>query len=328
MRKVTCLIALLFFLTHSQSAFSQLWPVLGGQRAGTASAQFLKIGVGGRAAGMGEAFCAVSDDATALYWNPAGLVQFDRNEFFISHNLWLVGLKHEFIGYVHHLSAENTLGLYAIALHMDDMEETTELQPFGTGRYFSFGDLLVGLSFARRFTEQFSFGGSVKAMQETLAELTIQSVMIDLGTYYWTGFHSARFAVSLTNFGPQLTPKGTLFTTDGREVTSFQSFNPPTIFRFGFAIELLQTSQQKLTTALQLNHPNDKSENLHVGFEYWWQRLLALRGGYKFNVDEETFSLGAGFIMPIVSYRLQMDYAFTQFGLLGNVNRFSLSFKF
>ena len=55
---------------------AQLFPVLGGQRAGISTAQFLKIGVGARASAMGEAFIAVSNDASALYWNAAGITQF------------------------------------------------------------------------------------------------------------------------------------------------------------------------------------------------------------------------------------------------------------
>ena len=69
---------------------AQLFPVLGGQRAGISTAQFLKIGVGGRAAALGEAFIAVANDASALYWNPAGLVQFEENQVMFSHNSWVV----------------------------------------------------------------------------------------------------------------------------------------------------------------------------------------------------------------------------------------------
>jgi len=69
-------------------SYAQLIPVLGSQRAGTAMGQFLKIGVGGRAASMGEAFVAVANDASALYWNPAGITQLEKKaSHFLTHKL-------------------------------------------------------------------------------------------------------------------------------------------------------------------------------------------------------------------------------------------------
>ncbi len=55
-----------------------LFPVLGGERAGTTSMTFLKIGVNARAEGMAGAFVAVADDPSCLYWNPAGMVRMKR----------------------------------------------------------------------------------------------------------------------------------------------------------------------------------------------------------------------------------------------------------
>lgn len=57
----------------SDISVAQLFPVLGDQRAGISTAQFLKIGVGGRAAALGESFIAISDDASALYWSKLSL---------------------------------------------------------------------------------------------------------------------------------------------------------------------------------------------------------------------------------------------------------------
>ena len=65
---------------------AQLFPTLGQQRVGISTAEFLKIGVGSRATAMGETFIAISNDVTALYWNPAGLAQFDKDEIIFSHN--------------------------------------------------------------------------------------------------------------------------------------------------------------------------------------------------------------------------------------------------
>ncbi len=324
-RRIT-LLAIFCFLSLFcfEKGFAQLIPNLGGQRSGTAAVQFLKIGVGARAVGMGESFAAVANDASALYWNPAGIAEFQNNQLFVSHINWLVDIQHDFIGYVHHLDATNSLGLSVIALYTDDMQETTEYQPFGTGNYFSFGDVGIGLTYGRKMTDRFSFGITLKYFQETLAEFKMQGVMIDLGTFYWTGFGTSRFAVCVSNFGNQVKPTGSYMNRDGVQIADFQSFSPPTVFKVGFATELYQTDMHRITTAVQLNHPNDNAENVNLGLEYGWREYFFLRGGYKLNVDEETFSLGLGCKIPLKIIDFSVDFAYSDFGRLGNVTRFSI----
>ena len=137
-------IALLFFGLLSPSVSqAQLIPLLGGQRAGISSLQFLKIGGSARAAAMAESFVAVADDASSLQYNPAGMVQFEGHEAIFTHTGWLVDLQHEFVGAVYRIDEEDAIGLSFTSLHTDDMEVRTETQPFGTGRYFSYGDVAL-----------------------------------------------------------------------------------------------------------------------------------------------------------------------------------------
>lgn len=304
--------------------FAQLFPVLGDQRAGISTAQFLKIGVGGRAAALGESFIAISDDASALYWNPAGLAQFNKNQLIISHNIWVVDIKHDFIGVVYHLDSDNSVGASLTAVTMDDMPVTTEFAPFGTGEYFGYSDIAVSLSYARKMTEQFSFGGTVKYVEETLDKLKMRGVMIDLGTYYRTGLGSTRFAVTVSNFGSELAPDGEVILIGNRSNSEWQSFAPPTIFRVGFAFEPYENEDHRVTASIQLNHPNDNSENIVTGAEYAWQNMFFLRAGYKFNVDEQNYSFGLGLKVPISIAEFTLDYAFTNFQLLGSAHRFSI----
>ncbi|RMF60827.1 MAG: hypothetical protein D6748_03175 [Calditrichaeota bacterium] len=314
------------------SGKAQIFPDLGGQRTGTATAQFLKIGVGARAIGMGEAFIAVANDAEALYWNPAGLTLFDKNSVFFSHIQWLVDTQLEYAGIVYHLNSANSLGMAVTYLHTEDMVETTELQPFGTGRMFGFSDFLMSLTYSRQMTNQFSFGVSVKMMQETIAELTMRGVLFDLGTYYQTGWKSTRFAVTVTNFGQDMAPTGTItqqnLANETVEIKSFQKFPPPIMFRISVAGEVWDNEVHRITTAMQLNHPNDNAESLNFGMEYWWQNRLALRVGYKTAQVEENFSAGFGLHFPIALADFRLDYAFTNFGRLGVVNRFAIQLLF
>jgi hypothetical protein len=317
-------ISIFLVLILSSYSNAQLFPVLGGQRAGISTAQFLKIGVGGRAAAMGESFVAISDDASALYWNPAGLAQFKTNQIIFSHNVWLVDINHDFLGAVYHLDSDNTFGISLTSLSMEKMPVTTEFAPFGNGEYFGFSDIALSVSYARKMTEQFSFGGTVKYIEETLDKLKMRGVMIDIGTYYRTGLGSTRFAVAVSNFGAELAPDGEVVLIGKRTKSEWQSFAPPTMFRIGFAFEPYQDEQHSVTTSIQLNHPNDNSENVSLGVEYSWSRMLFLRGGYKINVEEQNYSFGAGINVPISIAQFTFDYAFANFEQLGSAHRFSI----
>src|SRR5512140_1471702 len=92
-RRIASLGLVLSLFASAGSA--QLIPNLGGQRAGISAYQFLQIGVGARGVALGETFTAIANDASALYWNPAGLTQFPENQVIFAHAEYLVDLKHE-----------------------------------------------------------------------------------------------------------------------------------------------------------------------------------------------------------------------------------------
>ena len=316
------LIILLLFITIKSNA--QLFPTLGGQRAGISTLQFLKIGVGGRATAMGDAFIAIADDASALYWNPAGLVFAKQNEVMFSHNAWFADISQEFVGGFYKFSESDVVGVSLTALHMDKMPVTDEFNPYGTGQFFGFGDIALAVSYSRRMTEQFGVGVTLRYVEETLDVLKMRGVLFDIGTMYWTGLGTTRFAVAITNFGNDVSPDGEVVLWGGRTNDKWQSFSPPTMFRIGFAFEPYQSEQNRITTSIQLNHPNDNSENVSIGAEYSYANIVALRAGYKINADEQDFTAGAGVNLPLGIGNVSVDYAFANYSRLGATHRFSI----
>ncbi len=325
-------LVIISILLGAFNAQAQLFPDLGGQRRGTSAAQFLKIGQGSRALGMGESFVAIANDAEALYWNPAGLMNFSRNTAFFAHTRWLAEVQLEYAGLVYHFGPTDALGLAFTYLHTDEMKETTEFQPFGTGRYFTYSDFLIAFTYSRRMTDKFSFGVTTKWMQENIVELTMRALLFDLGLYYNTGWKSTRFGVVISNFGSDMAPSGTLIyknlENQDVKINEFQSFPPPIIFRIGLAADLISSKQHLLTSSVQLNHPNDNKENLNFGLEYGWQNKLFLRVGYKTAQVEENLSFGFGVHQQLAGYLFKLDYAYTNFGRLGYVNRFTAKIEF
>jgi hypothetical protein len=317
---------------------AQLIPNLGGQRAGISAFQFLKIGAGARGVGLGETFTAIANDASALYWNPAGLTQFSDNQFIFSHTEYVIDIKHEFFGVAYHLTPNDAVGISVTSLYTDPMEITTETQPFGTGRYFKFGDVALGLTYSKKMTDQFSFGFTLKYAEETLDILKMRGIMVDLGTYYWTGLGSSRFAIVISNFGGDVTPSGEVTEFSGTTVNKFQAFSPPTLFKIGLAMEPLDEEGQRITTSIELNHPNDNAENIHLGVEYQWQQWLRLRAGLKRTIGERLLgldnsssndvTLGIGITAPVAVMKVNLDYAYANFNMLGSVHRLSIGLAY
>ena len=336
MKRICIYILLSVLFTYI--AAGQILPNLGGQRAGISSLQFLKIGIGGRGSGLGESMVAVVNDASALFWNPAGAVLDGQNSVMVAHAEWLVDLKHDFLGALYHLSAADVIGLSIISLRTDDMPVTTETQPLGTGTYFRYSDLAVGVTYSRKMTSQFSFGTTIRYVEENLDVVKIRTVLFDLGTHYATGLGSSRIGVSVSNFGADVTPKGEVSYADGSSLSSFQSFSPPTVFKVGFAFEPYQTDQHRITTSFQLNHPNDNAEDIRLGFEYAWGEWLMLRAGLKRTIGEswlaqnqksaDDYSFGVGVVIPLSFTNVSFDYAYTNFNDLGLVHRISCSLTY
>jgi len=319
-------------LTLGTSAPAHAQFTLGQQRAGTSSGTFLKISVGARAAALGESFVAVANDPSAIYWNPAGLASLLRPEVAVSHLDWPGDVKYEHVTYVQPVQRLGGSLAFQLGVLSTEIDETTELEPFGTGRSFIYSDFVFGGAYARRWTDKLLVGGGIKYVREDLGSdvggPTTNSVMFDVGSIYYLGLGSVRIAVSLTNFGAELKPGGDFVSASTGEVRSYDGFDPPTLFRYGLAFEPIENAEQRLTTSLEISQPADNAQSIKTGLEWQWQRGVALRTGYNFGADELNYSAGAGMFAKVGQTRLTVDYAYTDGKFLGAINRLSLGWRF
>jgi len=305
---------------------------LGEQRAGTTSGQFLKIGLGARAVGLGESFVAVANDPSAIYWNPAGLASLQRQEVALSHTGWPGDVNFEHVTWVvpsRHFGGSFGFQFGALST---EMEETSELQPFGTGRNFLFSDMVAGVAYARRWTDKLLVGAGAKYVREDLGSdvggPTTNAFLFDLGSIFYLGYGSVRIATSLSNFGSELRPSGTFVSPYNGDQLAYDGFDPPIMFRYGLAFEPIENEQQRLTTSLEFNQPADNSLRSKAGLEWTYQRMFSLRGGYNFNADALKLSAGAGVLVRLGQNQTTVDYAYTDGGALGAISRLSLGFRF
>ena len=335
MRKYILVGALAFLLVLPSLAFGQA-------KVGTAGAQFLEIGISARAIGMGEAFLGVANDASALYYNPGGVALLEQSEIMVTHIDYPADIQYEFLGYVMPMpQLYGNIGLAAYWLHMDDMPVTTYEHPEGTGQTFSAGDLALAATYASSLTDNFAIGMTLKYIHSFLEIETATGWAVDVGTYYNTGFRDFSICMIIANFGPDMK-----FIDE--EIG--ENFALPIDFRFGTAINIIESDNQKLTWALQASRPNDNLEKFNTGFEYWFNNSFALRFGKKFQYDfmnngnlaaglagfddrmgfnlTAGMTFGGGVKVPISSYDVQIDYAYQDLGYLDAVHRFSFDIKF
>jgi hypothetical protein len=305
---------------------------LGGQRRGTSSLEFLKIGVGARAEGMGEAFVSVANDPSALYWNPAGIGSQLRREIQFNSTSYPGDIRYNHIELV--LPSAALGGSFGIQMggFAAEMNETDEYHPFGTGRTFTFTDFVLGAAYARRFTDKLLIGFGVKYAREDYGSQVdapaTGALLFDIGSIYYLGWRSLRVGMSLTNFGGDAGPSGTFVSPSTGETRAYDGFSPPTMFRYGLGFEPIETENLRWTTAVEASQASDNAIEYRVGTEVMILKRLALRSGYHIRSDAFKMSAGAGFRGEISGIQGQIDYSYTDAGPLGHVSRLSLQAAF
>ena len=350
MSRVKFLTAVVVFLTVlTGNVFAQ----------GEAGAEFLLISPGARAGGMGEANVAIANDATAVYWNPAGLANIEGHELSIMHSNWLPqfnlsDLYYDFGSYVHHVEDVGTFGISATYLNLGEQIRTSETgQEIGV---FSAYNMALGLSYGTKIRENLSLGLSMKYIHLKLADYGTgeekgkgagSSVAIDFGVLFRPQFNNKlTIGANLSNLGPKIA-----------FIDADQADPIPTNIKVGVAYQLLERRYNKLVATVDFNkllvvrHDDGSSDPFYkavftaftdkyqrslkrigtaVGFEYWYSNLIALRFGHFYeDIGKRRFwTFGGGLRYSIYGFDFGYIAANKEGSPLADTMRFSLSFMF
>lgn len=326
MKKIILILALFF---SASSLLAQ------GLSVGKYSGEFLAIGVGGRALGMGSAFVAIANDVSAGYWNPAGLAKLNYPQGMIMHDERFAGLVNYNYGAVAiPYKSDMTFALSVIRLGVDGIPDTrnalidlngnlklddNELLDYSKITEFNAADWAFLFSFAKRHSENLFYGANLKVIKRDIAEFGAWGIGFDIGAIY--------SPLENLSLGASIQDVTTTIVAWDNGTTQLIS---PTL-KFGAAYQFnilsgvltplfdtdIRFENRKFASMLNLG---PVSFDFHSGVEYTYDNLISIRLGYN---DVKQFTFGAGIVLP----KLNIDYSFVKFdrqGELGNTHRISL----
>ena len=287
---------------------------------GTTAAEFLQLGVGGRAMGLSGAYTAVADDAGALYWNPAGLAGVEKRAATFMHAAYLQSSFYDYAAYAQNLGQYGAFGVGFQYLNLGAIAETDS--NFNNVGSFTPYDLALSVGYARKLEgwgplwDGAALGLSVKYIRSAVLTAA-QTAAVDFGAMSPEYFdRRLRLAAAVLNLG------GTLKYQQTAE-------NLPLTFKAGGAYHITS----RWLASADMAAPRDNGPYFAAGTEYQLPLMGAWSCAGRMGYNSQTLSdvtgvtglsVGAGFGLRGLSF----DYAFVPYGGLGITNRFSVSAKF
>lgn len=339
MKKMSFLL-ILFFVPIISSA----------QTFGKYAGEFMSIGIGGRALGVGSAYAALANDVTAGYWNPAGIARMEYPQIAISHDERFGNLINYDYAAFAFPSGANTIslesqemeynatsfGISIIRLGVDGIPDTRKawadsnsnglfddganLRPdYNAITFFNASDWVVYGTYAKQHSGSFFYGANVKLIRRNVGEFHGTGIGFDIGAQY--------LLTESFILGANLQDATTTFISWNTGTSELIS---PTL-KLGAAY-MLEIFNGKLTPALgtDVRFENRKfsavanvgpiSFDPQAGIEFDYKNVVAVRAGYN---DIGNLTLGAGIHLR----KLDIDYSFAKFDAadqLGNTHRISL----
>lgn len=341
--------------------FSPFWdevnPVFAQDLAPKYSNEFLAIGVGARALGMGGAQVSAVRDVTAAYWNPAALMGIKHKyDFSLMHSEYFAGVaQYDYAAFSTPVKGEGQVAVSLIRFGVDDIPDTRFLYDangalnYNNIQFFNAADYALLLSYARDLSDHFKVGANVKIIHRNVGKfaqawgfgldvggiyikdkLTLGLMVRDITTTFNAWSHNAELVRDIYSQTNNEVPINSVELTLPRAISSVSySWNFGANFSLLTALDLDMTFDGSRNTLIS-------SDNISIdpkfGLEAGYQNIAFLRAGvsnFQYIKDFEGAtslnfqpSMGIGVFL---SERFQIDYALSD---IGNVSETPYSHVF
>lgn len=323
------------------------------RKTGISGASILKVGVGAKAVALGSAVTTETGDVNQLFWNPAGItLDGGRTQVTFTYNNWIADLDHNAFAVAHGLGNLGTIAIGGMMSGVSGIEAERDNVAgldidYSGDDTFDYNSMYIALAYAKQFTDKLSLGATAKYYREEIDVESASAVAFDLGAIYRLGYRDLTIGARIQNLGGDLE-------------YYFVPFSLPMVFSFGVSMSVIDSDEFSLTGFADATKPLDAEQLLLGGLQASLYKNIHVRTGYKFNytgvrdefenrvsyqrIEDETrehwwnqeehyrtdegLSVGAGVEIPYGDYHLAIDYSWTAFRLLDDVNRFSFTIKF
>jgi|FLOH01.1.fsa_nt_gi hypothetical protein len=317
------------FVFSATSTFAQI-------KLAQTGAQFLSVGSDARAAGIGESMTANALGSASLFYNPAGMASLSNEfEFSASQNRWIADILHNSFSIALKINNDDRYGVFGASMMSVDYGDIQGTVVWPNDPGFIDTDILtptakmIGFGYAIALNDKFSVGGQAKYIglnfgyslypdAEGNPTLTKKNLLFangfDFGTLYRTGWKTLAFGMSVRNFSNEVK-----FEEEG--------FQLPLTFSMGLSMDVFDLISEthkghNLLVSIDALHYRARPEQVRIGAEYTLSNSFSLRSGYQSNTDETSMSYGFGLNL----FGINLDYAYTPFGIWNEVQRFTIRF--
>ncbi len=273
--------------------------------AGQTMFSHLRLPLGARAEGMGEAYTAIVDDATAGWWNAAALPRLETTQFVFNHCSHFQGINLDYLGLASGLG-NNGIALGVLTFSSGELEyrESASEEPLGTFSMLAFHPVI---SYGRRIDPELSFGLTLVGLYQKIYTDESTGLAFNGGILYCPNLlKGLRIAGVFQNFGPKIGLKKTTYPLPFRAKLGL-----------GYHLDLQEFG---VIAASDYVRPVYGDHKVNTGLELSYRSLICLRGGYKWGYDTQRFSLGLG----VTCTGIAIDYAYTPYRELGSSHKISL----